>query len=106
MAGCVFLVWYAPDLQLSLDALDFKACDYIETEFSDIAQACQAMSADGWIVGERLITVGSKVAGELLIARRVKFAFRTSRVVALELPTHRLVDEVPGVTERARFSPW
>jgi hypothetical protein len=44
MAGCVFLVWYAPDLQLSLDALDFKACDYIETEFSDIAQTMTADS--------------------------------------------------------------
>jgi hypothetical protein len=101
MAGCVFLVWFAPEFRRSE-----RASDYIETEFADIAQACQAIKADGWITGERLTIVDSAVAGESLVIRRVTIAFRASGVVALELPRFRFVDEVPGVTQRAARPTW
>ena len=101
MAGCVFLVWFAPEFRCSE-----RAGDYIETEFADIAQACQAIKADGWITGERLVIVDSAVAGESLVIRRVTTAFRASGVVALELPRFRFVDEVPGVTQRAARPTW
>jgi hypothetical protein len=101
MPRCVFLFWFAHGFGPS--GLVF---DYIGTEFADIAQACQAMKADGWITGQRLITVDSAVAGELLVIRRVGIAFRASGVVAIEEPKFRLVDEVPGVTQRAARTPW
>ncbi|MCA3451172.1 MAG: hypothetical protein INF92_12545 [Rhodobacter sp.] len=101
MAGCVCLFWFAPGFGCS-----DRPSAYIQTHFVDIAQACQVIKMDGWIAGKRLITVESAVAGELLVIGRVGIAFRASGVVALELPTCRLVDEVPGVTQRAARTPW
>jgi glutathione S-transferase len=101
MAGCVFLFRFAHGFGPS--GIVF---DYIGTEFADIAQACQAIKADGWITGERLTIVDSAVAGELLVIRRVTIAFRASGVVAIELPRFRFVDEVPGVTQRAARPTW
>lgn len=100
MPGCVFKFWFAPGFR----RLDRP--EYIETEFADIGWACHEIKSDGWITGQRLITVDSAVAGELLVIRRVGIAFRASGVVALELPTCRLVDEVPGVTQRGASRPW
>jgi hypothetical protein len=87
--GCVLQVFFKPEAQLR----DWP-WEFIDTEFSDFAEACAAIAAGGLIGGERLWTRKSDDQAERVVTKRAPMAFRAEGVVRLELPTVRLVEEV------------